>query len=280
MGSSACTAPSQSHEDLIADGKLLQGDFAAVQLNFPPFVGPVSQHIAYVSAPFQGDVMNIRAVGVPVDQCIDPIFFHHLYYCRRGNVHNGQRFAHLGIPAVAADRRTKLLAIREWRQAQQGEYQGVADKAAIALILPIPGAQRVAVQQQDFALVDLDQRRVLQPGNAGLPEKRFADPEVPVAGHQVKGATGVCVLSKPAGYVELKVIHGIITHPVLKEVTEDVEGISLCGPVAKVVAECPGNGRAIWGQVNVRDEQGFHQAGSTDSSASADSITTSTTGTS
>ena len=136
------------------------------------------------------------------------------------------------------------------------------------------------MQQQDFALVDLDQCRVLQPGNAGLPEKRFADSEVPVAGHQVEGATGVCVLSQSAGDVELKVIHGIITHPVLKKVTQDVEGIRLCRPVAKVVAESPGNGRAIWGQVNVRDEQGFHQAGSTDSTARAVSITTSTTGTS
>ena len=129
------------------------------------------------------------------------------------------------------------------------------------------------MHQQHLLTTQLDHAGVVQQRAARSFAKGLANQEVTVAMHQVDGRATVAQPAHGLADRLLEGRHGIVANPRFEEVTKDVQGLGVAGAAIEQIKKRPGNIRAFFLQVQIRDQQNH-------SMISAFSMITSSAGTS
>ena len=238
-------------------GKLERRQLKALLVNLqgPTAAIPVAQHDTPCRLAIDHQLVNRWPMGMAMHQGAHAMRRHYLgdFLWRDVDDFGGLR-PHLRA-AFAAQLACQLVAGRQRQLAQDPQAQRIAQQAAHLHVAQVAGAQGVAMHQQHLLTTQLDHAGVAQQGATSGIAEGLANQEVTVAMHQVDGRATVAQPAHGLADRLLEGRHGIVANPRFEEVTKDVQGLGVAGAAIEQIKKRPGNIRAFFLQVQIRDQQ-------------------------
>nr|DAI86976.1 MAG TPA: hypothetical protein [Caudoviricetes sp.] len=220
---------------------------------------PGSQHITIRRCAVGGQRVDVRAMGMTVDQMLHLMFFHHVHHRLWVDVHDSLGFVAVGGGTVSAHFRGDTHTDKQRQGEKQFLQPGLVDFGAKRLIACVIGTQGVAVQDQQPFTVQLKHLFFRQQRHAAFTRKALTEQKITIAVNEINRDAGISQRFQGGGDLAMQRVGIVIADPGFKQIAQNVQRIGFLRRTGQKTQKTGGDRRFFCLQMEICNKECRHR---------------------